>query len=79
MKKISRRVLISALALGAILGAPRVMRLLPLATEDNSGPERVVLLHGLGRTRLAMVLLEGELRAAGYETYSIGYASMTLA
>lgn len=79
MNTLTRRVLIGALALGAIFGAPRAMRLLPLATTENVGPERVVLLHGLGRTRLAMVLLEGELRAAGYETYSIGYASMTLA
>ena len=78
MKKITRRVLVGALALGAIIGASRAIRLLPLATEDNAGPERVVLFHGLGRTRLAMILLEGELRAAGYETYAIGYSSMTL-
>ena len=74
-----RRLLIGALLIallaGAVAGVPRLLRLLPLVTEDNTGAERVVLLHGLGRTERAMLLLEGELVAAGYEVHSLGYPS----
>jgi pimeloyl-ACP methyl ester carboxylesterase len=37
--------------------------------------ERVVLLHGLGRTRFSMHRLERALRRAGFATHSIGYPS----
>jgi pimeloyl-ACP methyl ester carboxylesterase len=39
-------------------------------------PEQVVLLHGLGRSGNAMFLLQKRIRDAGYETYSIEYASL---
>lgn len=38
--------------------------------------EQVVLLHGLGRSSSAMFWLQKRIREAGYDVYSIGYASL---
>jgi len=46
---------------------------------NEGGRETVVLLHGLGRTSLAMRYLEYRLQEAGYETFNIGYPSTRLA
>ena len=49
------------------------------AGSDARAPvEGVVLLHGLGRTRLGMQLLARRLDLAGFETESVGYASRRL-
>jgi len=39
--------------------------------------DRVVLLHGLGRTRRSMRRLERALRRSGYDTLNVGYPSFT--
>ena len=75
-----RRLLLTAtvtlIAAAVVVVAPRALRLLPLLTADNDGTEQVVLLHGLGRTPWAMLLLEGTLRGAGFEVHSLGYPSL---
>lgn len=48
-------------ARGASLAAPR--------------GETIVLLHGMGRTRISLKLLEGRLRAMGYETANFPYGT----
>ncbi len=37
--------------------------------------DQVVLLHGLGRTESAMLILENSLAGAGFEVHNIGYPS----
>jgi hypothetical protein len=37
--------------------------------------ETVVLLHGMGRTRLSMWILEGRLKGAGYTVFNLPYAA----
>lgn len=43
----------------------------------GGGEEMVVLLHGLGRTRLSMVPLEWALEREGYRVLNLGYSSYT--
>jgi len=64
------------LALGLAAGAYYSFKLLPLLTTDNTGNEKVVLLHGLGRSEMAMLQLESALTAAGFDVHSVGYPSM---
>ena len=45
---------------------------------ESPGRELVVLVHGMGRTRLSMVLLAGSLRRAGYDVLNFGYPSLTM-
>jgi len=55
--------------------------LLPLVACDGEPgdtrvePERVVLVHGLGRTRASMTMLGARLSAAGFEVANVGYPS----
>lgn len=52
-----------------------------LATACGASPsqpgtgERVVLLHGLGRTDLSMYVIEQELSERGYRVFNVGYPS----
>ena len=48
---------------------------LPLFKPAPQGADQVVLLHGLGRTETAMLLLENSLAGAGFEVHNIGYPS----
>ncbi len=64
------------LGLGLAVGAYYSFKLLPLVTTDNTGNEKVVLLHGLGRSEMAMLQLESALTAAGFDVHSVGYPSM---
>ena len=70
-----RRLIVVLLAAGVLVGGYYALRLLPLLTGDNSGADRVVLLHGLGRTQMAMLLMESALTGAGFQVHSIGYPS----
>ena len=63
-------------SLAALLGGGYyLVRLMPLWTTGNDGGETVVLLHGLGRSESAMLLLESGLRAGGFAVHNIGYPS----
>ncbi len=74
-----RKVLLSAIVAVAFLAAGWFgARLWPLVAADNAGAEQVVLLHGLGRTERAMILLESALLEAGFEVHNIGYPSQQL-
>jgi pimeloyl-ACP methyl ester carboxylesterase len=48
---------------------------LPLFKPAPAGADQVILLHGLGRTETAMLLLENDLRGAGFDVHNIGYPS----
>jgi len=43
--------------------------------QETVETERVVLLHGLGRTSWSMLRMEAALSRAGYETHNLGYPS----
>lgn len=63
--------MLGALAVGGYYG----LRLLPLLRTHDASAAKVVLLHGLGRSEAAMLLLESALTAAGFDVHSIGYPS----
>jgi pimeloyl-ACP methyl ester carboxylesterase len=48
---------------------------LPIFRSAEPGSPQVVVLHGLGRTETAMLLLENQLAGAGFEVHNIGYPS----
>ena len=48
---------------------------LPLFKPAPPDADQVVLLHGLGRTESAMLILENSLAGAGFEVHNIGYPS----
>lgn len=62
------RFLIYALVLFGLLGCAHV----PL---NNSNGEHVILIHGFGRSNMAMWKLAGDLEAAGYVVHRVGYGS----
>lgn len=70
-----KKLLVVLLAIGVLVGGYYIVRLLPLFTTHNEGGAKVVLLHGLGRTELAMLLLESALTQAGFDVHNIGYPS----
>ena len=70
-----KRLLILLLLVGVIVGGYYAFRLFPLVVMDNAGNDKVVLLHGLGRSEMAMLLMESELTEAGFDVHSIGYPS----
>ena len=71
-----KKLLLLLLGLGLAAGAYYSFKLLPLLTIDNTGNEKVVLLHGLGRSEMAMLQMESALTEAGFDVHSIGYPSM---
>ena len=72
---VMKKLLALLLAVGVIAGGYYLVRLLPLVATDNPGGAKVVLLHGLGRSVNAMLLLESDLTKAGFDVHNIGYPS----
>ena len=70
-----KKLLVLLLAVAVLFGGYYSLRLLPLLTTDNTGADKVVLLHGLGRSEMAMLLMESALTEAGFDVHSIGYPS----
>lgn len=70
-----KTLLLALLAVGIAFGGYYAVRLAPLLTNDNTGAEKVVLLHGLGRTEMAVLLMRSALVEAGFDVHSIGYPS----
>ena len=66
--KIGCYVLLSILAVAPTTGLA--------SAPETQAKERVVLVHGLGRTRSSMWLLSARLEDAGYEVFRIGYHSL---
>ena len=62
-------------ALVVLLGGGLYVADLPLFKPAPPGADQVVLLHGLGRTESAMLILENSLAGAGFEVHNIGYPS----
>ena len=71
---VKRSVLIVSLAAAIAVGAIAFLGL-PIFQPAQDGSERVVLLHGLGRSAVAMVVLENYLAGAGFEVHNIEYPS----
>ena len=64
-------VLVAAVLALVILTVPAASR-----TPRHEGNSIVVLLHGLGRSKYAMWLLEQRLQNAGFQVENIGYSSL---
>jgi pimeloyl-ACP methyl ester carboxylesterase len=62
-------------ALVILIGGGLYIADLPLFKPAPPGADQVVLLHGLGRTESAMLILENSLAGAGFEVHNIGYPS----
>ena len=71
-----KKVLAIIVVVGIVAGAYFLIRIAPVYTTDNTGAEKVVLLHGFGRTDMSMLLLNSALTAAGYDVYSLEYPSI---
>ena len=67
--------LLGAGLLVVLIGGGLYVADLPLFKPAPPDAERVVLLHGLGRTETAMLLLENSLAGAGFEVHNLGYPS----
>ncbi len=67
--------LLGVAVLVVLLGGGLYVADLPLFKPAPPGAEQVVLLHGLGRTESAMLVLENSLAGAGFEVHNIGYPS----
>ncbi|MEP4485300.1 MAG: alpha/beta fold hydrolase [Halioglobus sp.] len=52
-----------------------VIGVLPALTTENVGGEKVVLVHGFGRSNVSMLPLESALAQAGYDVHSLEYPS----
>jgi pimeloyl-ACP methyl ester carboxylesterase len=70
-----KKVLAILVVVGIFAGAYYLLRIAPVYTTDNTGSEKVVLLHGFGRTDKAMLLLNSALTEAGYDVHSLEYPS----
>lgn len=69
-----KRYLTAGLSL-AVVGATIYIAELPLFDTAPPGADQVVLLHGLGRSESAMLILENDLAGGGFEVHNIGYPS----
>ena len=70
-----KKILTALIAVGVVLGGYYLVRIAPVFTTDNTGAEKVVLLHGFGRSDVSMLLLNSALTEAGYDVYSLDYPS----
>jgi pimeloyl-ACP methyl ester carboxylesterase len=70
-----KKVLTVLVVAGIVAGAYYLIRIAPILTTDNTGAEKVVLLHGFGRSDMSMLLLNSALTEAGYDVYSLEYPS----
>lgn len=70
-----KKVLAILVTVGVVAGAYYLVRIAPVLTTDNTGAEKVVLLHGFGRSDMSMLLLNSALTEAGYDVYSLEYPS----
>ena len=73
-----KKVLVILLAVGVLAGGYYLVRIMPILTMDNTGADRVVLLHGLGRSEMSMLLIQSALTEAGFDVFNIGYPSTDL-
>lgn len=71
-----KKVLIVVIAAGLVAGGYYLFRIFPVFSTDNTGAEKVVLLHGYARSDLSMLLLNSALTEAGYDVYSLEYPSI---
>ena len=69
------RILASAGLLAWLLAAPQALSN-PSSDEPETHKPLVVVLHGLGRTRISMWLFASRLEEAGFRVHRIGYRSL---
>lgn len=70
-----KKALAVLVSVGFVVGGYYLVRISPVLTTDNAGAEKVVLLHGFGRSDTSMLLLNSALTEAGYDVYSLDYPS----
>ena len=71
-----KKALTVLIAVGVVVGGYYLVRIAPVFTTDNTGAEKVILLHGFGRSDMSMLLLNSALTEAGYDVYSLDYPSI---
>ena len=71
-----KKLLVYLIVFAVIGGAYFLFRIAPVLTTDNTGAEKVVLLHGFGRSDMSMLLLNSALTEAGYDVHSLEYPSI---
>lgn len=74
-----KKILLILVAAGIVAGGYYLFRVYPALTMDNTGAEKVVLLHGFARSDVSMLLLNSALTEAGYDVYSLDYPSTEMA
>ena len=70
-----KKALVILVVAGVLAGAYFLIRIFPVLTTDNAGAEKVVLLHGFGRSDMSMLLLNSALTEAGFDVYGLDYPS----
>ena len=70
-----KKALAVLISVAIVAGGYYLVRISPVLTTDNAGAEKVVLLHGFGRSAMSMLLLNSALTEAGYDVYSLDYPS----
>lgn len=70
-----KKALVILVAVGLVAGVCFLTRIAPVLTTDNQGSEKVVLLHGFGRSSMSMLLLDSALTEAGYDVHRLDYPS----
>ena len=70
-----KKTLIVLLIASIVGGGYYLFRIYPALTTDNTGAEKVVLLHGYGRSDVSMLILNSALTEAGYDVHSLDYPS----
>ncbi len=74
-----KKLLLLLLMAGFVAGGYFLIRISPVLTIDNAGAEKVVLLHGFGRSDVSMLQLNRALTEAGYDVHSLDYPSRSKA
>jgi len=73
--RLMKKALTVLVAAGVLAGGYYLVRILPVFTTDNAGAEKVVLLHGFGRSAKSMLLLNSALTEAGFDVHNLDYPS----
>ena len=73
-----KKAFVIVLTIGILAGGYYLIRIMPILTTDNTGADRVVVLHGLGRSEMSMLLIQSTLTEAGFDVFNIGYPSTEL-
>lgn len=77
MNRSPRRMAAIGAVLGALITPTASAQTAELPAAASDAPELVVLVHGLGRSRVSMLPLQWTLERAGYDVLNWGYSSVS--